>query len=67
MDIANKQTQKQSLDIVTLVKSALSQFHLWQQNYQTRRQLARLPEHLFQDVGLSKNQVDAECRRPFWR
>lgn len=67
MDVTNKYTQQRSLNVVGLVKKFLSQLRLWVQNYQTRKQLARLSEDRLQDIGLNREQVKIECARPFWR
>jgi uncharacterized protein YjiS (DUF1127 family) len=32
-----------------------------------RRALARLSDDLLRDVGLSRREVEAECRKPCWR
>ncbi|WP_070962483.1 DUF1127 domain-containing protein [Vibrio sonorensis] len=51
-------------------KRLLKKFYLllmlWRRNYRTRRQLADLPEHLYQDIGVSTPQVNREVKRCFW-
>jgi uncharacterized protein YjiS (DUF1127 family) len=32
-----------------------------------RRALESLPDHMLQDLGLTRRDVETECRRPFWR
>ncbi|MFN3576285.1 MAG: DUF1127 domain-containing protein [Tabrizicola sp.] len=32
----------------------------------TRRTLAHLDDHLLADIGLSREQAEAEARRPLW-
>jgi uncharacterized protein YjiS (DUF1127 family) len=32
-----------------------------------RRALARLSDDLLRDIGLSRHEVEAECRKPWWR
>jgi uncharacterized protein YjiS (DUF1127 family) len=39
----------------------------WQDRARQRRTLAELPEPLLRDVGLTREDVQAELRKPFWR
>lgn len=39
----------------------------WQRRLTTRRQLKRLPRHLYRDVGLLPPEVQREVNRHFWR
>ncbi len=32
-----------------------------------RCRLAELDDHMLRDIGLTREQVAAECRKPFWR
>lgn len=35
--------------------------------YRQRRALADLDERLLDDIGVTRGQADAECRKPLWR
>jgi len=35
--------------------------------HRSRRQLARLPDHLLKDIGISRSEADQEAVKPFWR
>ena len=37
------------------------------QRQRQRRHLARLDDHLLDDIGLSREQVNSELAKPFWR
>ncbi|MEL6608389.1 MAG: DUF1127 domain-containing protein [Pseudomonadota bacterium] len=39
----------------------------WSKQARTRTQLADLDPHLLQDIGLTAEQADAECRKAFWQ
>lgn len=39
----------------------------WYRNYNTRAQLARLPDYILKDVGLKRADVIRETSKPFWR
>jgi len=39
----------------------------WQERSRQRRDLARLPDHLLKDIGLSAADVAAEVSKPAWR
>jgi uncharacterized protein YjiS (DUF1127 family) len=32
-----------------------------------RRALAKLPDHILVDIGLSRTEAETECAKPFWR
>jgi len=42
-------------------------FRLWRQRAQARRELARLTEADFHDVGASWSDFAHEANKPFWR
>lgn len=44
-----------------------SKLVIWKRNYRTRRQLAELPEYLFDDLGLDRTKIEKELRKPFWQ
>ncbi|CAH0541218.1 DUF1127 domain-containing protein [Vibrio marisflavi] len=50
----------------SLIKKFYSAVLIWHRNYRTRQQLSELPEHLYKDVGLTKDQVNQELNRHFW-
>ena len=50
----------------SLIKKFYATISLWHRNYKTRHQLSQLPSHLYNDVGLSKEQAEREVSRPFW-
>ncbi|MGH1430965.1 MAG: DUF1127 domain-containing protein [Neptuniibacter sp.] len=38
----------------------------WEQNYRTRKALAKLSNEQLKDVGLSNEQANMEASKPFW-
>ncbi len=38
----------------------------WQINWRTRRQLARLPDHMLRDIGISRSDAEQEASKQFW-
>lgn len=43
--------------------------HPWRQWYitwRTRRQLARLPDVMLKDIGVSRSEAEQEAHKPFW-
>lgn len=38
----------------------------WHMNWRTRRQLARLPDFMLKDIGISRIDAEQEARKPFW-
>ncbi|WNJ98976.1 DUF1127 domain-containing protein [Thalassospiraceae bacterium LMO-JJ14] len=39
----------------------------WQQRAEMRARMARLDDRMLDDVGLNREQVDAEAAKPFWK
>lgn len=53
-------------DALVWDKNYLTIVKRWWRNYRTRKQLENLPEHLLDDLGLTKEQVHQESTRRFW-
>ncbi len=45
----------------------LERVRLWRRRWREREQLARLTERDLHDLGLSRTDIYAELRKPFWR
>lgn len=39
----------------------------WQRRHEDRLHLAAMDDRLLRDIGISREQADAEARKPFWR
>ncbi len=39
----------------------------WQERVQSRRQLTMMDSHILNDIGVTRAEIDAEVRKPFWR
>ncbi|MDO3722886.1 DUF1127 domain-containing protein [Marinobacter sp. chi1] len=39
----------------------------WHMNWRTRTQLARLPDHMLKDIGVSRADAEREAQKPFWK
>jgi uncharacterized protein YjiS (DUF1127 family) len=46
---------------------ALDLVFLWTERARQRAQLAGIDRSLLQDLGLSRAELDAECRKHFWQ
>lgn len=49
------------------VTSVADVLHTWRERYESRRELARLSETDFHDVGASWSDFAIEANKPFWR
>ena len=58
------QSGEKSLPSLTLL--AIQTIVLWRHRYQQRKQLAKLDQHLIEDIGLTEKQIREESRKPFW-
>lgn len=45
----------------------LSRIQKWRRNAKTRKHLANLPPHLYQDIGLTEHQIRHEIQKKFWQ
>jgi uncharacterized protein YjiS (DUF1127 family) len=45
----------------------IEQLRLWRERAAQRRRLKNLDEHRLADLGLTRAEVQAEVRKPFWR
>lgn len=39
----------------------------WQRRAEMRARMARLDDRMLDDIGLDREQVDAEAAKPFWK
>ncbi|QPC86492.1 DUF1127 domain-containing protein [Mesorhizobium sp. NBSH29] len=39
----------------------------WWNRHKQRACVYELEDHLLDDIGLTRDQVERECRKPFWR
>ncbi|EPX4142741.1 DUF1127 domain-containing protein [Vibrio vulnificus] len=51
---------------LSLIKKLLNEIERWRRNHSTRDHLSHLSDHLYKDVGLTKEQVRDEVKRSFW-
>ncbi|EGQ9936129.1 TPA: DUF1127 domain-containing protein [Vibrio vulnificus] len=51
---------------LTLIKKLLNVLGRWRRNHSTRAHLSNLSDHLYKDVGLTKEQVRDEVKRSYW-
>lgn len=51
--------------------SAMQRFHVWLERHRERTQMAGLiaamPDETIADFAMTRAQMEAECRKPFWR
>ncbi len=38
----------------------------WQDRYAMRQHLTEMPEHMLNDIGITRGQALLEARKPFW-
>ncbi|MCG9785947.1 DUF1127 domain-containing protein [Vibrio barjaei] len=51
----------------SLTKLILTYVRQWRQNQRTRKVLSEMPDHLLEDIGVTRDQANRESRRPFWQ
>jgi uncharacterized protein YjiS (DUF1127 family) len=45
----------------------VERFHGWRERSRSRRDLMRLTEYQLKDIGLSRQDAEAEWQKPFWQ
>lgn len=45
----------------------LDVLRVWHERARRRRELQEIPEHLLRDMGITREDVDREMDKPFWR
>jgi uncharacterized protein YjiS (DUF1127 family) len=48
-------------------ESLIQRFNRWYINHRTRRQLARLPDYVLKDIGVSRTDAEQEAKKSFWK
>jgi len=56
----------QRVPLTLRLARALDRILEWNERAHQRRQLAGLPNHMLEDLGLSRADVDAEVGKTFW-
>lgn len=46
---------------------ALERVLLWHQRIEARNRLKTLDDRMLADIGVSRFEVEAECKKPFWK
>ncbi len=59
--------RKESASFMHRLQETAARVQLWMDRHEQRRQLAQLPAHLLQDMGLDSERVAEELRKPFWK
>ena len=55
------------LQVAPLIEQLRAMVTIWVQRARQRRQLAALSASQLDDIGISREQADAEAAKPFWR
>lgn len=48
-------------------RAAFERVLLWHQRIEARNRLKALDERMLADIGVSRLEVEAECKKPFWK
>jgi uncharacterized protein YjiS (DUF1127 family) len=53
--------------LFSTIRRMLHMVRVWNTRGASRRQLAMLSDHILRDIGLTRDDVDRELLKPFWR
>lgn len=53
--------------VVGEMRKILAQVAVWRARHRSRAELMALDERALRDIGLSREEAEAEGRKPFWR
>jgi uncharacterized protein YjiS (DUF1127 family) len=69
--LARKHKEKSDCDRTGVLHHVLarmvSEVGEWRRRLRDRRDLAAMSDYSLRDIGLTRNDVDWEARKPFWR
>ncbi len=51
----------------SLLRNPLDLIAFWDRRLEKRRCLVKLPDYLLADIGLTREQAEAEYKTPFWK
>lgn len=54
-------------NFLTLTRSAFSVIQQWNLRYQQRNQLMEMSDHLLNDIGVTRWEMQKEVEKPFWK
>ncbi len=52
--------------LIRILERALATMRIWRERAHQRRQLQELSDRDLRDIGISRLDAIAECRKPFW-
>ncbi len=58
---------RQSTGVRPRLLGALVALEVWLDRHNQRRSLLELDDHILHDIGLSRADVEAEAKKPFWQ
>jgi uncharacterized protein YjiS (DUF1127 family) len=59
--------KRDTASLAQKLQHAAARLQLWMDRHEQRRQLAQLPGHLLDDMGLDAERVAEEIHKPFWK
>ena len=54
-------------NIYLLIKQAIKKMAYWMERSKQRKELARLDDHMLNDIGYTHAEVQKEISKPFWK
>jgi uncharacterized protein YjiS (DUF1127 family) len=54
-------------ELAELLETAAALWRRWLKRVRERRELAGLDHKMQRDIGVTPGEIEAECRKPFWR
>ena len=64
---ASRRAETSNIALMTVIRQAVSAVKLSRARARSRRDLRALSNHLLQDIGLGREDVEYEFAKPFWR
>ncbi|MBV6634118.1 MAG: DUF1127 domain-containing protein [Alphaproteobacteria bacterium] len=55
------------LDLATRLEPVFALIAVWQTRAKQRRDLMALPDHMLQDIGVTRADAHREASKPFWK
>jgi len=65
--LAPSNVKSQPIKFLRAIRRIPHTVSVWVMRVESRHALAMLSDHVLRDIGLTRNDVDRELLKPFWR
>jgi uncharacterized protein YjiS (DUF1127 family) len=64
---AKQRPRDSSAGVAESLRRGVGLLRRWRERSRQRQQLARLDRRMLRDIGVTPDEAERECNKPFWR